>query len=394
MVELARTWASTRPGFQGIWIDRAQHDGWITLAFTSDDDARQAEAVEEFPNAPIVVVGVDWTRAELDALRRRVREELQPIIWGVGVPLNKGVVGIYLEPDGVAAVEERFAGERVCLTVSDPPVTQPDFPQPISGDGWRLLGDEARGPAYRVGYAADQASYEAMWGEARLTGSPPAVDFANEIVIWFGAVYGSSCPNIRLDEVVFDVDRGLVYAVIRLLDAPPNCTYDARGHAYMVAVERRRLPQGPFWLQLNEDVSSGPAEQRIRVDEDQSLPWPSATATATPNPSAGAVPTDSVTLQRAIEAALADPLLIDYLSRHRHGDPAAAPYFIPRGLDEPRPAILVTVGFDAFADDYPLGSCDIYREVDRIIGAAWLTDVSGSEILARAPIWHGGISCL
>jgi hypothetical protein len=99
----------------------------------------------------------------------------------------------------------------------------------------------------------------------------PEVDFETEVVIWFGAVYGSSCPDIRLDDVV--VDGTTVHAVIVLPNPPVACTDDANPHAYVVAVERTKLPEGPFVIQLGpEDPPAGVPEERTVVDVDLSQP--------------------------------------------------------------------------------------------------------------------------
>ncbi|MBA2633165.1 MAG: hypothetical protein H0U86_09240 [Chloroflexi bacterium] len=93
------------------------------------------------------------------------------------------------------------------------------------------------------------------------------------MVIWFGAVYGSSCPNLRLDDVVVDAERALVHAEIVLVDAPAACTGDANPHAYLVALDRARVPPGPFAIQLGADEPpAGVPEERTLVDVDLSRP--------------------------------------------------------------------------------------------------------------------------
>ena len=69
--------------------------------------------------------------------------------------------------------------------------------------------------------------------------------------MWFGAVYGSTCP-IRLDDVavVTDHEPALVHAVTVVPGGTGACTADANPHAYVVAIERERLPAGPFAIQL------------------------------------------------------------------------------------------------------------------------------------------------
>jgi len=51
-------WASGQSGFEELWIDR-DHLGWITVAFSSDADARQADLERLFPEVGVVAVGVE-----------------------------------------------------------------------------------------------------------------------------------------------------------------------------------------------------------------------------------------------------------------------------------------------------------------------------------------------
>lgn len=275
--EEIRAWATGKPGFEELWIDR-EHLGWIAVAFSVDAPARQAELEAQFPGVGVVAVGVDWTTAELDSLQRRVGDEIAPLFpvssW---TSVTQGVVGInigVLREDRIAAVEERFAGERVCIEGADPADVPAEGPQPQQGDGWRLLADaRGVGQAYRTGIATDPASYERLWADIGLTGDPPAVDFQSQVVVWFGAVYGSGCENLRLDDVVVDQARALVHAEIVLADSPAGCAGDANPYAYVVALERARLPSGPFAIQLGVDgPPRGAPEERTLVDVDLSRP--------------------------------------------------------------------------------------------------------------------------
>jgi hypothetical protein len=183
------------------------------------------------------------------------------------------VVGVdvgVLTPEILEEIAERFEGEPLCVDGRDPSTVPPPGPQPQEGEGWRLLADEAPvGEAYRTGIATDPASLQALWDRIGLQTPQPDVDFETEIVVWFGAVYGSSCPDIRLDDVV--VDGALVYAVIVLPNPPVACTDDANPHAYVVAMERDRLPQGPFAIQLDSnDPPPGAPEERTVVNVDLS----------------------------------------------------------------------------------------------------------------------------
>jgi hypothetical protein len=182
------------------------------------------------------------------------------------------------DPRLVAALAT-VADERICLEDAGVPV--PEGPQPTGGDGWRLLGDELVGDVYRTGIATDDEQYAALWSRAGMTAPRPAVDFETEVVIWFGAVYGSSCP-IRVDDVVVDLEHRpvLVYPLSVVPGGDDEgCTADANPHAFVVAIERGRLPAGPFAIQLGpEDPPAGVPEERTLVDTDLSSPGAVATA--------------------------------------------------------------------------------------------------------------------
>jgi hypothetical protein len=151
-------------------------------------------------------------------------------------------------------------------------------PQPLSGDGWRLLADQdLTGQAYATGIAFDETSYAELWHRVGLSGDAPGVDFESNVVLWFGAVHGSSCPRLRLDDIVVERDRPLVHAQITELDYG-ICTADAAPHAYMVALERKNLPRGPFAIQLGaEDPPAGVPDERTVVGADLSVPGSTAT---------------------------------------------------------------------------------------------------------------------
>ena len=99
----------------------------------------------------------------------------------------------------------------------------------------------------------------------------PAVDFESKIVIWFGAVFGQGCDDLRLDDVI--VDGEFVYADIVVADAPAGCAGDANPFAFVVTLDRSRLPAGPFAIQLDADgPPGGVPEERTNVDADLSVP--------------------------------------------------------------------------------------------------------------------------
>ena len=275
--EEIHAWAATQPGFEELWIDR-EHLGWVTVAFSTGADERQADLERLFPDVGVVAVEVERPLSELEALQRRIHAELDEVIgpssW---VSVQQGVVGVdvgLMTPERVAAVAERFGDEPICVSGTDPADVPPAGPQPVEGAGWRLLADERdAGHPYRTGIASDPESYRQLWATVGLSGEPPAVDFESEVVIWFGAVYGSGCPNLRLDDVVLDEERAILHAEIVLLDVASGCGGDARPRAYLVALQRSKLPAGPFAIQLGaDDPPGGAPEERTLVDVDLSRP--------------------------------------------------------------------------------------------------------------------------
>jgi hypothetical protein len=281
-VERVRAWARQRPGYQEIWIDR-DHSGWISVAFTNDTEARQAELRAEFPDVGVVAVEVPTSAAELSALQQRAHELLDDAgveFAGSGSAVDQWSVALHVNmaDERVQQALAPVAGERICL--SDTGVPPPEGPQPQAGDGWRLLGDELVGEPYRTGIATNAAQYRRLWQRAGMTAPPPEVDFQSEIVVWFGAVYGSTCP-IRLDDVVAvpDAEPALVHAVTVVPGGTGACTDDANPHSYVVAIERHRLPDGPFAIQLGaEDPPVGVPEERTLVNTDLTAPGSVATA--------------------------------------------------------------------------------------------------------------------
>jgi hypothetical protein len=281
-VETVQAWARDRPGYQEIWIDR-DHLGWITVAFTGDAAARQAELQAEFPEVGAVAVEVPTTWRQLRKLQDRAQQLLADAgveFAGSGAYVDRWVVEFMVNAadERVTTALAPVAGERICLT--DTGVPEPEGPQPDEGDGWRLLGDEMVGETYRTGIATTEEQYRTLWRQVGMSAQRPPVDFAAEVVVWFGAVYGSTCP-IRLDNVavVTDHEPALVHAVTVVPGGTGACTADANPHAYVVAIQRDRLPAGPFAVQLGEaDPPAGVPEERTLVAADLTEPGAIATA--------------------------------------------------------------------------------------------------------------------
>lgn len=265
-------WAFDQPGFVSFWVDR-ERNGWITLAFAEGADLRQQDLETLFPDAGAVAVAIDWTEQELADLQERVTTALQPggFSFSVGRSIVKGLVDVdlgVLLPERLALVEENFAGEDICISGLHPDDAIPDGPQPVGGPGWRLLAAEIdAGQPYRTAIAWDAESYAALWTEAAVSATAPEVDFEENVVIWFGAVYGSGCEGLRLDKVVSKQGEFLVHAEIVLPSSLGTiCRSDARPHAFVVTLERRLLPDPPFNIQLSENgPPAGAPEERTVV---------------------------------------------------------------------------------------------------------------------------------
>lgn len=268
--EEVRSWAATRPGYEDIWLDR-DNNGWISVGFSENAAARQEELEAEFPGVGVVAVHVPAGETELQALRVDVQAALQGLSsWGLGHTVARGMVEVsvpVLDEETLARLAP-LAGPTLCVSGADPAEAVPDGPQPTEGAGWRLLGTDRTGTTYRTGVATSPEQYRDLWQMAGLAGDVPEVDFETEVVIWFGAVYGSGCP-IRLDDVVVDTASRVVHGNFVLPGNPTSCNADANPDAYMVALLRSRLPEAPFVVQLDaDDPPAGAPEERTTVQVD------------------------------------------------------------------------------------------------------------------------------
>lgn len=271
LVHEVREWASAQPGFAEIGLDR-ERNGWVTVwVKDADTEGLQQEVAQRWPGEGIVVVEAPWSSAELEGVRSRVETALREAgvqTAGSGVMAHQGVVGIYLgvitpEAEDVLA---QFAGEPLCVEGMPASQVPEDKEQPTAGPGWRLLGEAESGEVYRTGVATTDEQLATLWGVAGLGGEAPEVDWDSEIAVWFGAVYGSGCP-VRMDGVVVEGD--LLHADLVTPGAVFGCNDDANPHAFVVAVSREELPDGPFRVQLgSDDPPGGAPEERTLVDVD------------------------------------------------------------------------------------------------------------------------------
>lgn len=138
-----------------------------------------------------------------------------------------------------------------CSNAAEPPERRADA---LDETKWREVVDQRAGNAdWTVGLATDDASLDMLWAGVGLIDATPEIDFADEVVVYFGTAVGSSCPMSKLDHVVNTGDE--VFAVIYNPENQKECTDDFIPYAHVVAIERDALPAGPFTLQVFEWVN-------------------------------------------------------------------------------------------------------------------------------------------
>ena len=144
-----------------------------------------------------------------------------------------------------------------------------------AGEGWRLLAKETvRGPdrAYVVNAATDLDGYRDLWRDIGFIGTRPDADMDTDVVVSFAHGIGSSCPELRLDDVVIDGSEVYSVASDPIVDAfgsPRACTADLVGVVtFVVAIDRAALPEDGFTLWLTDaarqgQLNSDPLEVRL-----------------------------------------------------------------------------------------------------------------------------------
>src|SRR5699024_1298169 len=189
---------------------------------------------------------------------------------GSALSPHRGVVEIHLgviTPEA-EAVLAGFTGRPLCVDGIPEDQAPAERSQPTAGEGWRLLSEGLSGEPYRTSVATTDDQLQDLWEAAGLEGDAPQMDWDSEIAVWFGAVYGSGCP-VRMDGVVVEGD--LLHADLVVPNAVYGCNGDANPHAFVVAVERQLLPEGPFRVQLEaRDPYHGTAEEATVVHVDLS----------------------------------------------------------------------------------------------------------------------------
>jgi len=126
-----------------------------------------------------------------------------------------------------------------------------------SGDTVRILATDLPtiGVPFTIHLVTDSSDFMDGWRATGRPGSPPPVDFATEVAIYFGMAGSSSCP-ITFQRLVVDRDSARVYADWddgSFANMP--CTADLAPQGVVIAVSRAALPEGQFTLSLRETFS-------------------------------------------------------------------------------------------------------------------------------------------
>ena len=254
------------PGqFGGLWLDNAR--GVVKVAFTEDLEIHRAAIAELAPAEAVVeVVQVSHSYAELVAIVDQIGALAADIgLQGGGVrtPLNRVALDLgYIEHDEVAAVNAAFDPDLVCIEGTDEPPA-PEGPQPVAGEGWRLLADQAVGIPYYVSAATTQTGLDRIWSRFGFEGDVPAVDFEGEFVVLFTHAVSGSCPQIRLDDVI--AEGSAIYGIYSYPGVEGACTSDANPHSFMVAVSRDAVQVGDVTISLEEGDACGGCDEDVRT---------------------------------------------------------------------------------------------------------------------------------
>jgi len=238
--------------FGGLYID-PPGGSHVVMLFT-DDLETHAPAVEAIKPGT-TLRQVEHTEAELIAALEGFDFEalqadgIQMVSGGVDVIGNRVTLEAKSNDPTAELRLELAHGGLLDVTIFPVPGAWQNV---AAGDGWRLVA-EGRAPGdegYVVRAATDAAEYAEMWEAIGLEGDPPEVDLAREVVVSFGHGIGSSCPEVRLDDVVIEGD--VVFSVTSDPLEPRACTADLVGAAVFVVAIERDAVEGGFTLWLNE----------------------------------------------------------------------------------------------------------------------------------------------
>jgi hypothetical protein len=249
----------------------------VVMMFTDDLEMHEKNVAEISRGRPFRVVPCRYTKKALDALMMSLVEDFKALLSPEAQPLSLGVdtinnvVKIELKSDDPSLKERLEAPHDGMLVVNVHPMPGP-WANVESGDGWRLLaaGTSRDGgvEAYSVAGATIAGDWHSLWSRVDPVSPRPQVDLATELVVLFAHGIGSSCPELRLDDVVIDHQRDLVHSVTSDPLQPRMCTADLVGAAYfVVALSRESVPDS-FTLRLRHPAICVDclAEPELKVD--------------------------------------------------------------------------------------------------------------------------------
>jgi hypothetical protein len=257
-MELVAYGAREHATFGGLWMEGAT----VVMCFTARlEDHRQA-AERLAPQLPIEIRHCPNTEVALKAVMQAIVDdiaELQTLGFefnSVGLDTINNIVQLEIKsnlPNAAELLRERY-GDLLRADVYPIPGAWRNTPD---GPGWRLLAagiSQDGNLAYTADYALDSAVYEELWRALDPVNDAPEVDFAVEMVAVFVEGIGSTCKEVRLDQVVIDHANRLVFSVTSDPLAPRGCTADLVGGAFfVVALQREALPESPFSISLRRD---------------------------------------------------------------------------------------------------------------------------------------------
>jgi hypothetical protein len=244
--------------FGGLWMDGAT----VVMCFTARLEEHRRATEQLAPQLPIEIRQCHHTEAALRSVQLAIIDDMAELralgfeFMGVGVDTIRNEVHLEVKsnlPNAAELLRERY-GELLRANVYPIPGPWANTP---AGPGWRLLAagiNRGSNLAYSADYALDEAAYQSLWDSVDPTNVAPDVDFSSETVAVFIEGIGSSCPELRLDQVVIDQAARLVFSVTSDPLAPRGCTADLAGGAFfVVALQREALPESPFSISLRRD---------------------------------------------------------------------------------------------------------------------------------------------
>ena len=126
-------------------------------------------------------------------------------------------------------------------------------PQADGGDGWRLLVSEPGvGGVWVTGFFNSPAELRRFWLDKGIPGEEPDVEWETEAVVFFGPAVNSNCPDVRLRDVTVEGQK--VRPEIDVVGDGQGCNDDDNPYTFLVAIERRLLPEPPFTIELLPDA--------------------------------------------------------------------------------------------------------------------------------------------